>query len=93
MKKFALALLILLALVCGCVSTCPKNEVISGTSLTVGLWIPFNGTIYGLQAFNYLSGTKITSTLTNSCDISYKHSVTNSGFAVDSTLSKDVRVQ
>ena len=57
----------------GCSTENMNNQVIEGTSLTIGLYIPYNGTIYGLQCVNYLSGRKIVST--NS--IESAHSITN----------------
>lgn len=44
----------------GCNIT-PRNEYIEGTSLNIGLYIPYNGQIYGIKALNFLSGKRITS--------------------------------
>ena len=61
----------------GCNLT-PRNEYIEGTSLSLGLYIPYNGHIYGIQALNYLSGKRITANTNQFPKIKSEHIITNS---------------
>ena len=64
MKKFLAIALFLLTL--GCVSrTDVRNDYIEGTSIVVGLLVPYNGSLVGIQAFTYLSGKRYKSADTN----------------------------
>ena len=64
MKKFLAIALLLLSL--GCVSkTEVRNDYIEGTSIVVGLLVPYNGSLVGIQAFTYLSGKRYKSADTN----------------------------
>ena len=64
MKKFLAIALLLLTL--GCVSrTEVRNDYIEGTSVVVGLLVPYNGSLVGIQAFTYLSGKRYKSADTN----------------------------
>ena len=64
MKKFLAIALLLLAL--GCVSrTEVRNDYLEGTSIVVGLLVPYNGGLVGIQAFTYLSGKRYKSADTN----------------------------
>ena len=65
LKKFFSYFLIML-LAFGCVSTTDvRNEYIEGTSIVVGLLVPYNGNLVGIQAFTYLSGKRYKSSDTN----------------------------
>ena len=76
MKKFLAIALLLLSL--GCVSrTEVRNDYIEGTSIVVGLLVPYNGSLVGIQAFTYLSGKRFKSADTN-LQIQTTHSLTNS---------------
>ena len=76
MKKLLTIALLLLAL--GCVSrTEVRNDYIEGTSIVVGLLVPYNGSLVGIQAFTYLSGKHYKSADTN-LQIQTSHSLTNS---------------
>lgn len=88
MKKILLALL----LACGCTSV-PKEEVLDGTIVEVGLYVPVSGQLYGLQIFRYVSGTKVFSTKTNSLDITHHHSFTNSFFGSNTGFSKQTEIK
>ena len=64
MKKLLTIALLLLSL--GCVSrTEVRNDYIEGTSIVVGLLVPYNGSLVGIQAFTYLSGKRYKSADTN----------------------------
>lgn len=64
MKKLLTVALLLLAF--GCVSTTEvRNDYIEGTSIVVGLLVPYNGSLVGIQAFTYLSGKRFKSADTN----------------------------
>ena len=67
-----------LLLALGCVSTTEvRNDYIEGTSVVVGLLVPYNGSLVGIQAFTYLSGKRYRSADTN-LQIRTSHSLTNS---------------
>lgn len=69
----------ILLFISGCNIT-PRNEYIEGTSLTLGLYLPYNGQIYGIQALNYLSGKRITAITNQFPKIKSEHIITNSSF-------------
>ena len=77
MKKFFSYVLIML-LAFGCVSSTAnvRNDYIEGTSIVVGLLVPYNGSLVGIQAFTYLSGKRYKSADTN-LTIKTSHSMTN----------------
>ena len=67
-----------LLLALGCVSTTGvRNDYIEGTSVVVGLLVPYNGSLVGIQAFTYLSGKRYRSADTN-LQIQTSHALTNS---------------
>ena len=78
MKKFFSYVLIML-LAFGCVSstTNVRNDYIEGTSIVVGLLIPYNGNLVGIQAFTYLSGKRYKSYDLTNLTIKTSHSLTN----------------
>ena len=79
MKKFFSYVLIML-IAFGCVSTANvRNDYIEGTSIVVGLLVPYNGNLVGIQAFTYLSGKRYKSADTN-LQIKTSHTFTNSVF-------------
>ena len=77
MKKFFSYVLIML-LAFGCVSTTNvRNDYIEGTSIVVGLLVPYNGSLVGIQAFTYLSGKRYKSYDMTNLTIKTSHSITN----------------
>ena len=70
------------SLVVGCLSPTTTNTYVEGTSLTVGLWLPVNGQIYGLQAVNYLSGKKISVNTNTTFKIDSEREIKNKSFGV-----------
>lgn len=83
MQKLILTLLLafLLSAPIGCTSQV-GNEYIEGTSLTLGLYLPMNGTVYGLQCINYLSGKRVKVATNGNFKIDSVHAVTNSAFGI-----------
>ena len=78
LKALILADLVLsICLLSGCACQ-HANSYVEGTSLTVGLWLPINGQIYGLQALNYLSGKKISVSTNQEFKVESERNVTNS---------------
>ena len=67
---------VLLFLLIGC-RQFDQNTYIEGTSLTIGLYVPYDGTIYGIQAVNYLSGKKIQCQTNTNFKVSSEHSISN----------------
>ena len=82
MKNLCFIILSLCCLVVGCLCPTTNNSYVEGTSLTVGLWLPINGQIYGLQALNYLSGKKISVSTNQEFKVESEHNVTNSTLSV-----------
>ena len=83
MKKFFSYVLIML-LAFGCVSsTNVRNDYIEGTSIVVGLLVPYNGSLVGIQAFTYLSGKRYKSSDTTNLTIKTSHSITNKVFGCE----------
>ena len=75
-KFFSYVLIMLLAF--GCVSTTNvRNDYIEGTSIVVGLLVPYNGNLVGIQAFTYLSGKRYKSADLTNLTIKTSHSLTN----------------
>ena len=82
MKKFFSYVLIML-ITFGCVSTTNvRNDYIEGTSVVVGLLVPYNGSLVGIQVFTYLSGKRYKSADTN-LTIKTSHSLTNKVFGCE----------
>ena len=80
-KFFSYVLIMLLAfgfVSTGCVSSTAnvRNDYIEGTSIVVGLLVPYNGNLVGIQAFTYLSGKRYKSYETN-LTIKTSHTITN----------------
>ena len=67
------------SLVVGC-SSPTTNSYVEGTSLTIGLWLPVNGQIYGLQAVNYLSGKKISVNTNTTFKVDSEREIKNKSF-------------
>lgn len=82
-------ILVCLIFLVGC-STIPENSFVEGTSITLGLYIPYNGTVYGLQCFNFLSGTKMNF---NSNSVEYVSSSTNSIFGSSTSYCKGIKTR
>ena len=83
MKKFFSYVLIML-LAFGCVSTTNvRNDYIEGTSIVVGLLVPYNGNLVGIQAFTYLSGKRYKSADMTNLTIKTSHSITNRLFGCE----------
>ena len=60
----------------GCISSSSFNtQVLDGTLLQIGLFVPYQGSLYGLQMLQYVSGrsTKISSTN----EVISTHSISN----------------
>ena len=90
MKKFLAIALLLLTL--GCVSrTEVRNDYIEGTSIVVGLLVPYNGSLVGIQAFTYLSGKRYKSADTN-LQIQTSHTFTNSVFGYKSSDCQETKI-
>lgn len=83
MKKFFSYVLIML-ITFGCVSsTNVRNDYIEGTSIVVGLLVPYNGNLVGIQAFTYLSGKRYKSSDLSNFTIKTSHSLTNKVFGCE----------
>ena len=76
MRHILLLLFIFVFQALGCVSSSSYNtQVLDGTLIQVGIFLPYNGSLYGIQCLQYISGrsTKIISTN----DVISTHSISN----------------
>ena len=76
MKYIQILFLFFVFLMSGCISSSSFNtQVLDGTLIQVGIFLPYNGSLYGIQCLNYVSGrsTKIISTN----EIISTHSISN----------------
>ena len=76
MRHILLLLFIFVFQALGCVSTSSYNtQVLDGTLIQVGIFLPYNGSLYGIQCLQYISGrsTKIISTN----EVISTHSISN----------------
>ena len=93
MKKFFSYVLIML-LAFGCVSTANvRNDYIEGTSIVVGLLIPYNGSLVGIQAFTYLSGKRYKSSNLTNLTIKTSHSLTSKVFGCECFDVQETRIK
>ena len=77
MKKYSLCLLFVLFFQSiGCVSSSSYNtQVLDGTLVQIGLFLPYNGQLYGIQCLQYISGRSTKINTTN--DVISTHSISN----------------
>lgn len=76
MRHILLLLFVFVFQTLGCVSSSSYNtQVLDGTLIQVGIFLPYNGSLYGIQCLQYISGrsTKINSTN----EVISTHSITN----------------
>ena len=60
----------------GCISSSSFNtQVLDGNLIQVGLFLPYNGSLYGIQCFQYISGRSTKLNVTN--DLVSVHSISN----------------
>ena len=78
-KRILLMLVFMLVIGCSSISS---NEYVEGTSLKLGIYLPYNGNIYGLQAVNYLSGKRIRLNTNQTFKVSSQHSISNETFSI-----------
>lgn len=84
MKKLILGSFIAcLGAFCGC-STRPKY--VEGTMTQIGLYIPVESSIYGLQCLNYLNGCSITAASNQTLTVEREFCATNSYFGIVTTV-------
>lgn len=78
---FKTLLVICLLLAAGCLGRV-ENTYVEGTSFQVGLYIPLNGTLYGIQMVNFLSGKRIVCPTNGSFKVESEHFMSNSALGV-----------
>lgn len=83
MKKF-ISIMILSILV-GC-----KNmpQYIEGTETSIGLYIPVDGSLMGVEAIHYLNGCVVRANSNNTFTVEREYSTTNSYFGIIHTIEK-----
>lgn len=59
-----------------------QNTYVEGTSFQIGIYVPLNGTLYGIQMVNFLSGKRIVCPTNGPFKVESKHSMTNSTLGV-----------
>lgn len=68
---------------CGCTS---RPRYVEGTMTQIGLYLPVESSIYGVQVLNYLNGCSITATSNQTLTVEREFSSTNSYFGVITTV-------
>ena len=60
----------------GCISSSYFNtQILDGTLIQIGIFVPYNGSLYGLQMFQYISGRSTKLNVTN--DVISVHTISN----------------
>ena len=76
MKYIQILFLFFVFLMSGCISTSSYNtQVLDGTLIQVGLFLPYQGNLYGIQMFQYISGRSTKLNVTN--DLVSVHTISN----------------
>ena len=76
MRHILLLLFVFVFQALGCVSTSSYNtQVLDGTLIQVGIFLPYNGSLYGIQCLQYISGRSTKTRSTN--EVVSTHSITN----------------
>lgn len=70
-------------LLCGCKST---DAFVEGTRFRAGLYVPWDGQLYGLQLVEYLNGTANFSRTNSAIRIEREFASTNSYFGIIHTI-------
>lgn len=68
---------------CGCTT---RTKYVEGTMTQVGLYIPIESNIYGVQMLNYLNGCSITASSNQTLTVEREFSSTNTYFGVITTV-------
>ena len=69
-------LFILFFLTFGCISSSSYNtQILDGTLIQIGFFVPYNGSLYGIQCLQYISGRSTKINVTN--DLVSVHLITN----------------
>lgn len=63
----------------GCTS---HQSYLEGTSTTIGVLVPWNGSIYGAEVLSHMSGTRVTVSTNNQFHVNREFSASNSYFGV-----------
>lgn len=78
-RILTLSIVFLLIATMGCTS---HQSYLEGTSTTIGVLAPWNGSIYGAEVLNYMSGTRVTVSTNNPFYVNREFSSSNSYFGV-----------
>ena len=81
--RYLLSLLVLCGLLVGCSS---RPRYVEGTMTQIGLYIPVESSIYGLQCLNYLNGCSVTASSNQTLTVQRESTSTNSYFGVIQTV-------
>lgn len=68
---------------CGCTS---RPRYVEGTMTQIGLYVPVESSIYGLQCLNYLNGASITAASNQTLTVEREFCSTNSYFGIITTV-------
>ena len=76
MKYIQILFLFFVFLMSGCISSSSYNaQILDGTLIQLGLFLPYQGNLYGIQMFQYISGRSTKLNFTN--DVISSHSISN----------------
>lgn len=68
---------------CGCTS---RPRYVEGTMTQIGLYVPVESSIYGLQCLNYLNGCSLTAASNQTLTVEREFCSTNSYFGIITTV-------
>lgn len=77
MKTLAICAASAALLLLGCVS---RPGFVEGTTFECGLYLPYEGSIYGMEIVSYVNGCRVVCPTNQSFEVERKHCSTNSYF-------------
>lgn len=80
MKKLLIAVAVAL---CGCYS---QQRYVEGTATAIGLYIPYDGQIFGSEIVSYINGVKASFASNQSWKVEREYHATNSYFGLVKTI-------
>ena len=84
MKKF-ISIIMILSIFAGCKNT---PQYIEGTETAIGMYIPVDGSLMGVEAIHYLNGCVVRASSNNTFTVEREYSTTNSYFGIIHTIEK-----
>jgi len=80
MKKW---FIVIAVAICGCFS---QQRYVEGTATAIGVYVPYDGQLFGTELVSYINGIKASFTSNQSWQVEREHHATNSYFGVVKTI-------